>query len=149
VSGELVERRRGDPLDDDAPEQDKERGPAERARGADDPGSEEAQAGWPPDGSDETPIRIRYRGVIVLRKVRIDPRSKRREYVRRLENVISVCEKALSDADALQEIQIKAAEVIIKAIRASYAIIREEEVENLEQLAQEIKAKLEERARPS
>jgi len=64
-----------------------------------------------------------------------------------LERIVAVCEEAMNDAEALEEIQLKAAEVIIKAIRMSYAIVREVDIENLERHAEEIKKRLAERDR--
>jgi glutathione S-transferase len=129
------------------PEQDQERPQASGARGADGVGPEEPGAGRAPGGEDEAPIRIVFKGFITLRRVRIKPDKKREEYVARLERIITACEEALTDSDALEEAQLKAADVIIRAIRMSYVIVREVDIENLERVAQEIKRRLDERAR--
>ena len=72
------------------------------------------------------------------------PGVKRGEYVERLERIIALCEGALCDPAALEGAQLRAADVIIRAIRMGYAIVREVDVEDLERRAEEIKARLEE-----
>jgi len=138
----MVGEGRGDGVHHGNTRQDKELRPVSGACGTTSIVPQEAGEGGQASKEAEAPIRISYRGVITLRRVRIEPSKKRGEYVQRLEQLISICEEALSDPQALEEIQLKAASVIIRAIRTSYAIVREEDVENLEQLAQEIKRQL-------
>ena len=114
---------------------------------ADVPYPEETGEGEQAYGEAETPIVFGFKGVITLRKVRIQPEKKRKDYIKRLENIIKICETALSDPDTVQEIQLKAANVIIRAIRMSYLIVKEVDIENLEQHTKEIQAKLEKRDR--
>jgi hypothetical protein len=95
----------------------------------------------------EAPVRIGFKGFITLR--RIKPETKRKEYVKRLEDIVKTCEEALADPNVMKSIQLRAAQVIIEAIRMSYTIVREVDVENLEKLTAQIKAKLEERNRAS
>jgi hypothetical protein len=95
----------------------------------------------------EAPVRISFKGFITLR--RIKPETKRKEYVKRLEGIVKTCEKALADPNIMKFVQLKAAQVIIEAIRMSYTIVREVDVENLEKLTAEISAKIEERDRAS
>jgi predicted ATP-grasp superfamily ATP-dependent carboligase len=67
--------------------------------------------------------------------------------VERLERIIALCEEALCDPGAVEGAQLKAADVIIRAIRMGYSIVREVDVEDLERRAEEIKERLEERRR--
>jgi len=129
------------------PEPGKERGQAGPPRGDHGPRPEEAGAKWPAGGEDEAVHRFGIQ--VTLRRVRINPDRKRREYLERLEGVIKACESAMGDAGALEEIQLKAMDIIIKAIRLSYVIVREVDIENLELQAEEIKRRLEERDRAS
>lgn len=110
--------------------------------------SEKNEAGRTPNRSYEATLRVGYKGAITLRRVSIKPSRKRREYVKRLERIIAICEEALVNPEALEEIQLKAADVIIRAIRMSYTIVREVDIENLERLATEIKRELEARHQP-
>ena len=87
---------------------------------------------------------IEVKVILQPRRVRISPREKREEYVARLEELISFCEGILNNPEAYEELQLEAARVIIQAIRMSYSIVREVDVENLEQLAEKIKKALEE-----
>jgi hypothetical protein len=115
---------------------------ASRSVGA---GSAEDGAGGSSGGGDEASFRLSF--TLTLRRVRIRPKAKREEYVARLERIIELCEAVLSDAGAMEDVQFKAADVIIRAIRMSYVIVKEVDVENLERVTAEIKAKLEERDR--
>ena len=118
-------------------------GAAVGPRGAVRAGAEEAGAGGEARGEDEAPVRVRFGGFVTLRRIR--PREKREEYLARLERIVATCEEAMSGAE-LDGAQLKAADVIIRAIRMGYAIVREADVENLEQAAAEIKRILEARA---
>ena len=69
----------------------------------------------PPRGEAETPIRIRVK--VTLRRVRIEPAEKREEYIARLEKAIKFCENVLNNPGAVEEIQLEALDVIIRAIR--------------------------------
>jgi len=137
----------GDSAGQGDPEQDEEGGEAAGPRGADGAGPEEDAGGGSAAGGAEAPARIGFRGFITLRRFKIRPGRKRREYVERLERIMAVCEEALSDPEAVEGAQLKAADVIIRAIRMGYAIVREVEVEDLERHAEEIKKRLEERRR--
>jgi len=145
----MAQRRRGDEDHNKATEQNKELGPPagpHRALGTvpqetPDRGTSSEEA--------ETPLTLGYKGVIILRRFKIKPEKKRRDYVQRLENIVSICEAALSDPESVQEVQLKAADVIIRAIRMSYTIVKEVDIENLERQTREIKRSFEERDRES
>jgi len=108
-------------------------------------GSAADGAGGSSGGGDEASVRISF--ALRLRRVRIRPKAKREEYVARLERIIELCESVLNDVGSMKDVQLKAADVIIRAIRMSYVIVKEVDVENLERVTAEIKAKLAERDR--
>jgi len=109
--------------------------------------AQENAAGRKVSGKNAAPLQLSFR--IAARRFRVEPKRKREEYVFRLERIIRTCENALNNPGAMEKIQLKAAEVIIKAIKISYEIVREADIEDLERLAAEIKAKLEERGQQS
>ena len=117
------------------------------ALGSSGAGSAADGAGGASGGGDEASFRLSF--TLRLRRVRIRPKEKREEYVARLERIIELCEAVLNDAGSMEDVQLKAADVIIRAIRMGYTIVREVDVENLERITAEIKAKLEERDRES
>jgi len=141
----MVEVGRGDGVYKGHTEQDKELRHASGSGTATGPVPEEDGAGRETRQEAEAPLRLGFKGVITLRRVRIKPEQKRKEYVRRLEGIVTLCEKALSDPEAVEGIQLKAANVIINAIRMSYAIVREVDIENLERQTKEIQRILEQR----
>ena len=108
-------------------------------------GSAADGAGGASGGGDEASFRLSF--TLRLRRVRIRPKAKREEYVARLERIIELCESVLNDVGSMKDVQLKAADVIIRAIRMSYVIVKEVDVENLERVTAEIKAKLAERDR--
>lgn len=61
--------------------------------------------------------------------------------------MVGACEAAMGDAGALEDAQLRAMDVLIRALRLSYVIVREVDIENLERQAEEIKGRLEERDR--
>ena len=107
---------------------------------------ETAPAGSPHEEG-EAPIRIRVK--VTLRRVRIEPAEKREEYIARLEKAIKFCENVLNNPGAVEEIQLEALDVIIRAIRMSYTIVKDVDVENLERLTDEVKTQLKGRPQPS
>jgi DNA-binding Lrp family transcriptional regulator len=132
----------GPPAEDDPHPHPEGRRPCpghEAARG----GAAEDAEGGAPSGEDAS-LDIAFQGVIRFRRIRIEPAKKREEYIERLERVIALCEEALTRPGAVGRPQLRAAEVLIKALRASYEIVREVDVENLERLAEEVARKIEE-----
>ncbi|MBD3206232.1 hypothetical protein GF319_07805 [Candidatus Bathyarchaeota archaeon] len=134
---------------DSPPEHDKERGQASGPSRTHEPMPTEVGDGGQDTWTDEVPIRLFYKGVITIRKVNIKPQKKRKEYIQRLEHIIGLCEDALMDPEAVEAIQLKAADVIIRAIRMGYTIVREVDIENLERHTKEIQRSFEERDRAS
>lgn len=86
---------------------------------------------------------------VTVRRVRIKPDEKREEYVRRLEKVIRFCEGVVNNPSAAEIIQLMALDVIIRAIRMGYTIVKDVDVENLERYTEEIKAQLKESFGPN
>jgi hypothetical protein len=145
----MVEAGRGDGVHKSNPKQDKELRPANGACGTPRFMPKEVRAGGEAREETEAPIILDFKGNITLRRMSIKPDKKRREYVRRLEDIVELCEEALSDPNSIEGTQLKAANVIINAIRMSYNIVREVDIENLERHTKEIQKILEKRARES
>ena len=80
----------------------------------------------------------RVRLQISTRRVRIDPAKKRENYIARLEKVVGQCDKMISDPEGVEEIQVKAMSVLIRAIKVCYGLVVDVEVEHLEQEVEEL-----------
>ena len=61
----------------------------------------------------------RIRVSFTARRVRIDPRKKREEYIHRLERVMSECDMIVSDPEGYEDLQVKAMAVLIRAIQCA------------------------------
>jgi hypothetical protein len=84
---------------------------------------------------------VRVRLEITARRVRIDPAEKRESYVRRLEELMRRCDGIISDPEEVENVQARAMEVLIKAVRVCYRMVGDAEVEELEQEVEELKAR--------
>jgi len=87
---------------------------------------------------------ILYRGErvrlsITARRVRINPDRKRHSYIKRLEKVMRQCDGLVADPSGYEEIQVKAMNVLIRAIQVCYGIVLDIEVETLEEEIEELK----------
>jgi len=80
----------------------------------------------------------RVRLHISTRRVRIDPAKKRENYIARLEKVVGQCDKMISDPEGVEEIQVKAMSVLIRAIKVCYGLVVDVEVERLEREVEEL-----------
>lgn len=80
----------------------------------------------------------RVRLHISTRRVRIDPAKKRENYIARLETVAQQCDKMISDPEGVEEIQVKAMSVLIRAIKVCYGLVVDVEVEHLEREVEEL-----------
>jgi hypothetical protein len=98
-------------------------------------GEERERVSLPQDG-----IRFSFS----TRRVRIEPRKKRENYVKRLEKVMRQCEKIVNDPAGFEDIQLRALGVLIQAIKVCYGIVLDLEVETLEKEVVELE---EEKAR--
>jgi hypothetical protein len=63
---------------------------------------------------------------ITPRRVRIDPRKKRADYIRRLERLMRECDRVISDPQGYEELQVKAMAILIRAIQVCYVLITDE-----------------------
>jgi len=97
--------------------------------------------GAPSSGSDlgegEAPSRIRL--LVTARRVRIDPARKRARYILRLEGVMRELDRMISDPEGFDEIQVKAMNAMIRAVRMCYRMVRDVDVERLEDELEELK----------
>lgn len=89
----------------------------------------------------------RIRLSITLRRVRIDPREKRREYIERLERLMEECDRIISDPQGWEDIQVQAMGILIRAIRVCYDLVTDEQVDQLEEEFEKLKRKIAERLR--
>ena len=69
---------------------------------------------------------------IYVRRVRTDPAEKREQFIQRLDDAVEAIEAILDDPKTSELTRIKAANAIAWILRASYTIIRDIDVENLE-----------------
>ena len=76
---------------------------------------------------------------LTARRVRIDPKAKRAKYLSRLETLIQELDGIIIDPEGAEYIQVQAMEVLIKAVRQCYHIVRDIDVEMLEDELEEIK----------
>ena len=76
---------------------------------------------------------------LAARRVRIDPETKRAKYLSRLEMLIQELDGIIIDPEGAEYIQVQAMEVLIKAVRQCYHIVRDIDVEMLEDELEEIK----------
>ena len=76
---------------------------------------------------------------LTARRVRIKPEKKRAKYLNRLEKLIQELDGVIIDPEGVEHIQLKAMEVLIKAVRQCYSIVRDIDVEMLEVELEEIK----------
>ena len=88
---------------------------------------------------------FRVRLSITPRKIRIEASERRREYVRRLERIMTQCDEIISDPSGFEEIQLQAMAILIRAIVVSYELVSDEQVDELEEELGKIKARLAEK----
>ena len=91
--------------------------------------------------------RLRVWVGITPRRVRIDPRKKRSDYIRRLERLMQECDKIISDPQGYEELQVKAMAILIRTIQVCYILISDEQVEALEEEFEALKRRIAERDR--
>jgi hypothetical protein len=85
----------------------------------------------------ETPQKVKPN--LTARRVRIDPEAKRAKYLNRLEILIQELDGVIIDPEGIEHIQLQAMDVLIKAVRQCYHIVRDIDVEMLEVELEEIK----------
>lgn len=73
------------------------------------------------------------------RRVRVDPERKREEYIARLEAVMDYCDRVASDPGGFEGLQVRALDVMIRAVRVCYGLVSDLEVGLLEGEVEELK----------
>jgi hypothetical protein len=89
----------------------------------------------------------RVRLSITARRVRIDPRKKRRSYIRRLERLMRECDRIISNPEGYEELQVKAMAILIRSIVVCYDLVTDEQVEALEEEFEALKRRIAEKNR--
>jgi hypothetical protein len=64
--------------------------------------------------------------------VRIDPERKRVQYLRRLEKLIKGLDGIIADPEGVEPIRLRAMDVMVRTVRMCYLIVRDVDVERLE-----------------
>ena len=75
---------------------------------------------------------MRVRAGFTVRRVKIDPRRKRAEYVERLEALMGELDGIISDPSGYGDIQVRAMNALVGAIRMCYRIVLDVDVKDLE-----------------
>jgi hypothetical protein len=83
------------------------------------------------------PQRVKVR--LTARRVRIDPEAKRAKYLNRLELLIQELDSIIDDPKGVEDVQLEAMDVLIRAVQLCYRIVRDIDVEVLENELAEIK----------
>ena len=83
---------------------------------------EEEQVGRENEGSSE----IRFK--VTVRRVRIDPQKKRREYVERLEELLKELDAIISSSSTPRKLKLRAVDTLVRVIRGCYEIVRDVDV---------------------
>jgi len=90
----------------------------------------EAAGGGEDGGAGEASARVR--AAFTLRRVRVDPGRKRAEFVARLEALMGELDCVISDPGGYGDLQVRAMNTLIGAIRMCYRIVVDVDVERLE-----------------
>jgi hypothetical protein len=109
---------------------EEEPGSADERREPPDGDVPEAERRGEDGGEGEAPRWVR--AFIGARRVRIDPARKRAEYMMRLEELMAEIDGIIDDPKGFKEIQVRAMDVLIRAVRMCYRIVRDVDVERLE-----------------
>jgi len=133
----LAGERCGGPGDSKPVQQDTEERPRDQAGPVvDAAGDREAALREAMEGPFVSTDRVRFS--LSTRRARIDPSKKRASFVRRLERIMRQCDKIVANPEGVEEIQVKAMGVLIRAIQVCYGIVIDIEVEELEREVEEI-----------
>ena len=93
-------------------------------------GRQKTEGAEPDLREDEASTRIKV--FITARRVRIDPERKRTEYIHRLEALIQGLDGIIADPEGVEKIQLRAMDVMIRAVNMCYRIVRDVDVEMME-----------------
>ena len=97
------------------------------------------------EGADDAGQRVRL--CITVRRVRIDPRKKRRGYIERLEQLMKECDMVIADPEKYEDIQVQAMAILIRAIKVCYGLVTDEQVDALEEEFEALKRRIAENVR--
>ncbi|MFH0849380.1 MAG: hypothetical protein V1924_00395 [Candidatus Bathyarchaeota archaeon] len=89
----------------------------------------------------ERPAKIRVN--VTLRRLRIDPQRKRRDYVERLEELLTELDAIISSPSTPRKMKLRAMDTLVRVIRGCYEIVRDVDVEDLESELEKIKTEAE------
>ncbi len=64
--------------------------------------------------------------------MRVDPRGKRAEYIARMEGVMAGLDAIIADPSGYEEIQVRAVNSLVSAVRMCYRMVVDVDVERLE-----------------
>ncbi len=73
------------------------------------------------------------------RRVRVELAERREEYIGRLEDVMRFCDRVASDPSGVENLQLRALDVMIRAVRVCYGMVGDLEVTLLEGEVEELK----------
>ena len=110
---------------------------AEGGSGVDVEGDKGASEEGPVEGEPGGGLRV-WVG-FTCRRVRVDPERKREEYIARLEAVMDYCDRVASDPVGVESLQVRALDVMIRAVRVCYGMVGDLEVGLLEGEVEELK----------
>ena len=77
---------------------------------------------------------------ITVRRVRINPEKKRVDYLVRLERMMNELNDMLSNPDTIRSAKLRGMDVMIRTVKACYSIVRDIDVEEIEDAVEKIKA---------
>jgi len=113
---------------------EEEPGPAGCGRGA--------ALGWGGGAAEEGETRGAgegwVRAFVGARRARIDPKGKRAEYLRRLEGLMGRIDAVLDREGRAGKGELRAMDVMIRAVRACYVMVRDADVEAIERELEEL-----------
>jgi len=90
----------------------------------------EAAGGGADGGAGEAAGRVR--ASFTLRRVRIDPAGKRAEYIARMEGLMAGLDAIIADPSGVEDIQVRAMNSLVSAVRMCYRMVVDGDVERLE-----------------
>jgi len=72
------------------------------------------------------------RASFTLRRVRVDPAGKRAEYIARMEGLMAGLDAIIVDPSGVEDIQVRAMNSLVSAVRMCYRMVVDVDVERLE-----------------
>ncbi len=90
----------------------------------------EAPGGGADGGSGEAAGRVR--ASFTLRRVRVDPAGRRAELIARMEGLMAGLDAIIADPSGVEDIQVRAMNSLVSAVRMCYRMVVDVDVERLE-----------------